>query len=123
MLKDVCRGIQYIHECGIIHRDIKIDNVILKHNVFKISDFGVSTLSQTSQTFVGTPLYLAPEVLNNQYDNDAYDKSVDIWSLGVLAFEAYFGISPFFYQGTTLVNQNHFEVINDNILNICCEKF
>jgi serine/threonine protein kinase len=58
----------------------------MKHDVYKITDFGVSSVGQFSQTFVGTPVYLAPEVMSNRVFNDLYDKSVDIWALGVLAF-------------------------------------
>lgn len=86
MLKDLANGIGYIHSNKIIHRDIKVDNVIIKHKVHKITDFGVSSVGDISQTFVGTPVYLAPEIMNNRVENDAYDKSVDIWALGVLAF-------------------------------------
>jgi serine/threonine protein kinase len=80
LLKDLTHGISYIHSNGVIHRDIKIDNVILKHNVCKITDFGVSSVGEISQTFVGTPVYLAPEIMNNRVYNDAYDKTVDIWA-------------------------------------------
>jgi serine/threonine protein kinase len=123
MLKDLTHGISYIHSNGVIHRDIKIDNVILKHNVCKITDFGVSSVGEISQTFVGTPVYLAPEIMNNRVYNDAYDKTVDIWALGVLAFEAYFRINPFFYHGSRLMTFSDFEVITDNIMNICIPEF
>jgi serine/threonine protein kinase len=104
-MKDIATGINYIHSSGVIHRDIKIDNVILKHGVYKITDFGVSSVGEFSQTFVGTPAYLAPEIMNNRVYNDNYDKTVDIWALGVLAFQAYF------------------EVIMDNMITICTPKF
>ena len=81
MLKDLTHGISYIHSNGVIHRDIKIDNVILKHNVCKITDFGVSSVGEISQTFVGTPVYLAPEITNNRVYNDAYDKIDDLTNI------------------------------------------
>lgn len=123
LLKDVAAGIAYIHSNNVIHRDIKIDNVILKHDVYKITDFGVSAVGQFSQTFVGTPVYLAPEVMSNRVFNDLYDKSVDIWALGVLAFEAYFRVNPFFFHGSKLMSQKDFEAILDNILTVCTPQF
>ena len=56
-----------IHKNDIIHRDIKADNIILKDNRFKIADFGVSGEGMEKNTFVGTPIYLAPEILLTQY--------------------------------------------------------
>jgi serine/threonine protein kinase len=122
-MKDIATGINYIHSSGVIHRDIKIDNVILKHGVYKITDFGVSSVGEFSQTFVGTPAYLAPEIMNNRVYNDNYDKTVDIWALGVLAFQAYFRINPFFYNSNKLVTYDDFEVIMDNMITICTPKF
>jgi serine/threonine protein kinase len=123
LMKDIANGINYIHNNGVIHRDIKIDNVILKHGVCKITDFGVSSVGKFSQTFVGTPVYLAPEIMNNRVYNDHYDKTVDIWALGVLVFEAYFRTNPFFYHGSKLMTFNDFEVIMDNMITICTPKF
>jgi serine/threonine protein kinase len=91
--------------------------------VYKITDFGVSSVGEFCQTFIGTPVYLAPEIMNNRLYNDQYDKAVDIWALGVLTFETYFGISPFFYSGTKLLTFNDFEIIMDNIITICTPKF
>lgn len=123
MLKDLANGISHIHKNGVIHRDIKIDNVIVKHRTCKITDFGVSSAGELCQTFVGTPVYLAPEIMSNRVYSDAYDKSVDIWALGVLGFEAYFRVNPFFYHGSKLMSFSDFDVIMDNIINICTPKF
>lgn len=51
------------------------------------------------KTFIGTPIYLAPEIIGNQYnDNSNYNHSVDVWALGVLSIEAYFGVHPFYHN-------------------------
>lgn len=81
-----------------MHRDIKADNIILKDNRFKISDFGVSGEGVAKRTFIGTPIYLAPEVLANKYASNNYNHLIDIWALGVIVFEAYFGVHPFYHN-------------------------
>ena len=60
VLKDVCEGLKYVHGKGVIHRDIKVDNIIHTNGTFKIADFGVSAKGVKSTRFVGTPIYLAP---------------------------------------------------------------
>ena len=97
LIKDMAAGLVEVHNNDIIHRDIKADNIILKENRFKISDFGVSGEGISKKTFIGTPIYLAPEMMNNQFSNDsAYNFLVDVWALGVIAFEAFFAVHPFY---------------------------
>lgn len=82
-------GVQHLHINGIIHRDLKLLNVVLskKDTVVKIADLGVSRqVSRNTamlDTFIGTPLYLSPELV----DNKPYNEKTDIWSLGVILYE------------------------------------
>lgn len=87
----ICFAVQYLHDNEVTHRDLKPDNILLKtisHNtLIKLSDFGLSKMmGETSfmKTICGTPLYVAPEVLDRAVYY--YDKQVDIWSLGVILF-------------------------------------
>lgn len=97
-------GMWAIHSKNIIHRDIKSLNIfITEEGILKIGDFGTSkqleeTL-QVMQTFVGTPLYLAPEVIRHSYDIKA-----DIWSLGVLLFELWWLHHPFLGRDLAEIN-------------------
>jgi serine/threonine protein kinase len=98
ILMDICEGLAYAHEAGIIHRDIKPSNIrILKDGAVKIMDFGIaksfqseSNLTQTGIT-LGTAAYLAPE----QIRGEAVDPRTDIFSLGILAYELLTGQKPF----------------------------
>ncbi|XP_015282760.1 PREDICTED: serine/threonine-protein kinase Chk2 [Gekko japonicus] len=94
-------AVQYLHEHGIIHRDLKLENVLLsspeENCLIKITDFGQSKiLGETSlmQTLCGTPNYLAPEVLSSA-GTAGYGRSVDCWSLGVILFMCLSGYPPF----------------------------
>lgn len=98
----ICSALNYMHTKFIIHRDIKPENMILtyviipfiKSDTIKICDFGWSVYNPSKElrsTFCGTPLYLAPELINS----DSYNESVDIWALGVLTYELLTNEIPF----------------------------
>ena len=99
IMKDVISAVYFLHHMNpkIVHRDIKPENVLLdKGNVAKLTDFGWSNYMQGDNkrtTVCGTPVYLAPEIINNQ----GHDEHVDIWCIGVLLFELMAGYSP--WQG------------------------
>ena len=84
----ICLAIKHIHEKKIIHRDLKSGNIFLmKNGLVKLGDFGIAKRFQKTmdkaKTFIGTPYYLSPEIINGK----PYDSKSDIWSLGVLLYE------------------------------------
>lgn len=92
-----CRGLKYLHDSSVTHRDIKPDNILLNSNspnaMLKISDFGLSKLISVDsmKTVCGSQLYVAPEVLMG----GNYTSKVDIWSMGCLLFAMLSGSVPF----------------------------
>ena len=102
IMYQIFSSIKYCHENGIIHRDIKAENIIIQDSLnsfVKLIDFGsceILTKSKLTSTYkVGSPSYIAPEVLNGE----EYDYCCDIWSLGVLMYYLLTGNKPF--TGTT----------------------
>lgn len=92
----VILGLQFLHEKKIIYRDLKLDNLLLDAEGFvKIADFGLCKegigFGDRTNTFCGTPEFLAPEVLTDI----SYTRAVDWWGLGVLIYEMLVGESPF----------------------------
>jgi len=99
IVKDICIAVKFLHDMNIAHRDLKPENLLYtrKDNlgVLKLTDFGFAkeTLTRdTLQTPCYTPYYVAPEVLGPE----KYDKSCDIWSLGVIMYILLCGFPPFY---------------------------
>ncbi|XP_050313738.1 serine/threonine-protein kinase 10 isoform X2 [Anthonomus grandis grandis] len=91
--QNMCKGLQFLHKSHVIHRDLKAGNVLLTMaGGVKIADFGVSAKNKSTlqkhDTFIGTPYWMAPEVvLCETFRDNPYDFKVDIWSLGITLIE------------------------------------
>ncbi|KAI8972182.1 Pkinase-domain-containing protein [Trametes punicea] len=96
----ICDALAYVHSQGIAHRDLKPENVLLTDDqppIVKVADFGLAKVIDSMtmlRTMCGTPVYLAPEVVN-QAPNEGYDQVVDSWSVGVIVFSMLTMSTPF----------------------------
>ncbi|XP_067946415.1 protein kinase C iota type-like [Watersipora subatra] len=117
---EICLGLNFLHEKGIIYRDLKLDNVLLdSEGHIKLTDYGMCkeglNPGDKTSTFCGTPNYIAPEMLRGE----EYDFSVDWWALGVLMFEMLAGRSPFDIVGNA---DNPDQNTEDYLFQVILEK-
>lgn len=99
IMRDICKAVYHLHAMNIVHRDLKPENLLYSRKgntgILKLTDFGFAkeTLNFNSlQTPCYTPYYVAPEVLGPE----KYDKSCDMWSLGVIMYILLCGFPPFY---------------------------
>jgi hypothetical protein len=112
VLYEICQGLACAHRQGVVHRDLKPDNILLgEASEVKLSDFGLARslvvdkgFTETGET-VGTPYYMAPEQLRGE----RLDPRVDIYSLGILAYEMAVGRRPFYDDNYMNLARLHFK--------------
>ncbi|KPP70009.1 NUAK family SNF1-like kinase 1-like [Scleropages formosus] len=94
--RQIVSAVHHCHKNGIVHRDLKLENVLLDENFnIKIADFGLSNLyhrDKLLQTYCGSPLYASPEIINGR---PYHGPEVDSWALGVLLYTLVYGTMPF----------------------------
>lgn len=102
IIRQVLEGVAYLHRKGIVHRDLKLENLLLVDDSpkahIKIADFGLSKVfskDTTLSTVCGSPQYMAPELLMMGDQVQEYSPAVDVWSVGVILFILLAGYSPF----------------------------
>ena len=89
-------SLEYLHTYGVIYRDIKPENILIDEDGYlRLVDFGMAKVLQKDEkatSFCGTPEYLAPEIITGE----GHNRAADWWSYGILMYEMFFGIPPFF---------------------------
>lgn len=93
IIRQILQGVSYLHEHNIIHRDLKLSNIMFNNNVVKIIDFGGSVITESSTLLedeFGTPGFIAPEVIQG-----CYNRECDMWAIGCITFIMLFGFNPF----------------------------
>jgi Tol biopolymer transport system component len=112
LLRDVCDALAYAHARGIVHSDIKPDNVLVSGRHALLADFGIARSTSEARNssaakgaMLGTPAYMAPE----QIEGEATDHRTDIYAVGILAYELLAGHTPFVAETRQAVLHAHLE--------------
>jgi serine/threonine protein kinase len=117
MMRELCQGLKELHEIGVAHRDIKMENILIKENTvtdtftIKYIDFGLSRVlvnGETSTERFGTMAFCSPELLMGM----PYSLQTDVWSLGVVYHSMLTGLIPFINPDK---NQTCRNIIRGNI--------
>jgi hypothetical protein len=106
-LREIAKGLSYLHDCGIVHRDLKPANIFYENGYAKIGDYGLSKAITESQhsgqtVTVGTLHYMAPEIGVGKYD-----RGIDIYALGALLFEMLTGQVPYIGSSPAEILMKH----------------
>ena len=118
VMKQLLSAVAFCHKNGIIHRDLKPENILLEEEeeatkeyfTIKVIDFGTSGKMKKGQKYnevIGTPFYIAPEVLNNNYD-----EKCDMWSCGVILYVMLSGEPPFYGEND---NEIYAQILNSEV--------
>lgn len=110
---ELLSALECLHGFNVVYRDLKPENILLDYTGhIALCDFGLCKLNmtetETTNTFCGTPEYLAPELLHGQ----GYTKTVDWWTLGVLLYEMLTGLPPFYDENT---NEMYRKILQDEL--------
>jgi len=103
LFRQIILGIQHIHSKKIVHRDIKLENILIDlNNRIKICDFGIGIMLDSEEELIheqcGTPMYMAPEIILNSKKEGYKGYPVDIWSAGIALYIMLSGTLPFLYK-------------------------
>lgn len=109
IMQQILLAVEHMHSHNVVHRDLKPENVLLDEQLnVKISDFGFSTFVQKGDQLselLGTPGYLAPEMLKRSVEAGApgYNKEIDLWACGVIMYTLLVGFPPFWHRKQLLM--------------------
>lgn len=114
--REILEAVKHMHDRNIVHRDLKLENILMSDESpdahVKLIDFGLArfkTDGQTLRTICGSPLYIAPEILELETEHNAagcYTTACDMWSVGVILFVLLSGYSPFDHDDESVLYQS-----------------